>query len=169
MRKPLGTVGAVAALAAAVGACWAIGIAHPVPDPTPRGDQLGMEDGETRDEYVARANASIGEDLAAAPAYALVSFQQPVAAEEAARVVEGVERVNAVVAKQHAPVAVPEPVAGATRADVFARAVGDDIAALVVRDSSEVLRAVAQNPGVLAVEALPPDAVWGAFGVREVR
>lgn len=40
------------------------------------------------------------------------------------------------------------------------------VIALVVRGTTAQLREVAQAPGVRAVEALPPDAVWERFAVR---
>lgn len=40
------------------------------------------------------------------------------------------------------------------------------IIGLVVRAGTGALRAVADEPGVRAVEALPADAVWGRFAVR---
>lgn len=160
---------AAAGLAAVVAVSWVVGVLNPVPQPVPRGDQLGMEDGETRSEYAARAALTLPEANDGGKVFALVSFTQPVSAGQAADAVEGVGRVNAVVAKQYAPVAVPEPTYGATRADVIDAAVDGPVAALVVHDRGEVLRAVGGRQGVLAVEALPPDAVWGSFGVREMR
>lgn len=49
------------------------------------------------------------------------------------------------------------------------RAGAPAIIGLVVRGSTDSLRAVATRPGVRAVEALPPDAVWGRFAVRPLQ
>lgn len=143
---------------------WLIGAMNPAAQPHPQGDMLGMQRGETVQEYQRRVAGSIGEETA----FALVTFDPALDAAEAARVVDGAERVSAVVVKQKAPIVVPEPAAGATRAEVFARVADGPITSVVVRADGAALRAMAAEQAVFAVEALPPDAVWGAFGIAEV-
>lgn len=147
----------------------------------PQGDMLGTESGESFSAYVARADASLA--AADGPAYALVTFAQPVEPARAAEVLEQVGRVNAMIVASASPFPLPEPIAGETREDVFQReldriayslaGIGDvpvpeRIDAVVVRDGGDVLRAVAARPEVVTVEVLPPDAAWGRFGVRPV-
>lgn len=154
----------VAAVLLAIAALWAIGVANPPTPSTLQGDVLGMQPGETAQEYAQRAAGTMQDQRA----FALVTFLEAVSAARAAEAVEGVGRVNGIVVKQKVPIAVPEPAEGLTRADVFRRAAGEEIAALIVYDGPDTLQAVAGRDGVLAVEALPPDAVWGAFTVGEV-
>lgn len=161
---------------ALVAGLWALGVAAQ-PAPTYQGDQLGMEQRESPQEYVARARASISEGEEAV--WALVSFQGELSPAEAADVVEPVRRVSAVVFPGAPPRPIPEPVAGRSRAEVFtheadrARAAGFDVAdspqSVLVKDAPAVLRAIAADSRVFAVEALPPDARVGTFGISPVR
>lgn len=147
------------------------------------GDMLGQETAEPLAQYVARA----GESLEMAPAgeevFALVTFSAQLGATRAAEVLSEVDRVNAMVMLSAAPMGLPEPIAGETRGDVFSRqleqiqrsldGIGDiqaptEINGVIVRDEGEDLRALAEDPDVLSVEALPVDAGWGHFGVRPV-
>ncbi|QGU04985.1 hypothetical protein [Corynebacterium comes] len=147
----------------------------------PQGDMLGTESGEPFSSYVGRADRSLAD--ADQSAYALITFAQPLTPAEAESVLTGIGRVNAMIVALASPFALPEPIAGETRADVFQReldriadslaGVGDvpvpeRIDAVVVRDTGDVLRAVAGAPEIAAVEVLPPDAAWGRFGVRPV-
>ena len=79
------------------------------------GDIVGM-DGETPAAYQQRARATL--ETADTPAFALITFTDPLSAAEAARILEPLPRVNARVTETIV-VPLPEPVAGATRADVF--------------------------------------------------
>jgi hypothetical protein len=149
----------------------------------PQGDMLGMDSGESFGDYAARAQDSLLDAPADQPAFALLTFTEPLAPAEAADVLEPLGRVNAMIIALAAPFDLPEPVAGETREDVFQRqldriahslsGVGDvpvpeRIDAVVAYDTGEVLREVAEAPGIVTVEVLPPDAAWGRFGVRPV-
>lgn len=148
----------------------------------PNGDMLGTEAGESFEDYSARA----AESLAAAtdPAYALITFAEPLTPAEAAEVLEPLDRVNALVVALAPPFALPEPVDGETRADVFDRELGrigdsltgignvpvpERVDAVVAHDTGDTLRVVATDDAVDTIEVLPPDAAWGRFGVRPVQ
>lgn len=147
------------------------------------GDTVGIENGETLESYVARADATV-EEGGAEERFALVTFTQPVDAGHAAAVLGDVQRVSAMIIGRGAPIALPEPLAGEGRGAVFHRtfnnigqALGsgqfpvpapETMTAVVVWDAGEVLQELANNADVLAVEALPPDAAWGQFGIRPV-
>lgn len=147
------------------------------------GDMLGQDSAESLSGYVARA----GESLVAAPAdenaFALVTFTEPQTPADAGGVLTDVTRVNALVLLSAAPMPLPEPVDGETRADVFNRqlemvqrsldGIGDvqaptRINGVIVWDDGDTLRELAADAAVLAVQALPADAGWGHFGVRPV-
>lgn len=155
--------------------------AKPMP---PNGDMLGMDTGESFEQYRERAAAS----LAAAPAddevFALVTFTGPQTPTAAGELLEPVGRVNAMIVDLAPPYPLPEPVEGENRADVFERELGrigdslagignvptpDELDAVVVWDDGDVLRELAGEGEVAAVETLPPDAAWGRFGVRPVQ
>lgn len=167
-----------AAVALAVAGLWALGSSaiRNAPAPTYQGDKVGIEQGETLDEYRQRARESLRD--ATGPTWALVTFAAPLDPGDAAQGVAPVARVSAVVFLEEAPRAVPEPVAGEGRAEVFAREAGrsaaetgeapQGVAGVLVRDEAEVLREVAGDPRVVAVEALPADARWGAFAIAPV-
>ena len=125
------------------------------------GDIVGM-DGETPAAYQQRARATL--ETADTPAFALITFTEPLSAAEAARILEPLPRVNARVTDTIV-VPLPEPVAGATRADVFG---SDSIPGVVAYAPGDALRKVAQNERVFAIEVLPADAAWGRFGIRPV-
>ena len=131
------------------------------------GDQLGPDNGETRQEYVERAAATLAAFDAAGPTFALVSFRFPVDATRAADAVASAPRANAVIVGNTAPVAVPEPAGESiNRTAVFAAVSRDGIGGVVVHANGEVLRGIAQHPDVAAVEPVPSDAAWGGFAVR---
>ena len=149
----------------------------------PQGDMLGMDSGEGFGDYAARAGTTLLDAPADEPAFALLTFAQPLAPAEAAPVLEPLDRVNAMIIALASPFALPEPIAGETREDVFGReldriaaslaGVGDvpvpeRIDAVVVHDTGDVLREVAEAPEIITAEVLPPDAAWGRFGVRPV-
>lgn len=181
-RRSLSTrvVAIIAATALAVGAVGAVGVFGPQPKPTIQGDQLGPERDEPLADYQARAAATL-DGLGDEPTHALVSFERGLSPTEAATAVGDVDRVSAVIIGQAAPIPVPEPVDGADRAEVFdtvlhrvaqsLEGVGDvraprTLNAVVVYDNADTLRNLATHADVLAVEAVPADAAWGAFAIR---
>ncbi|EEI78770.1 hypothetical protein [Corynebacterium striatum] len=143
-----------------------------------QGDLLGP-DNESRADYVERVAGSVA--TADEPTYALVSFRESLNAQQVNAVVEPATRMNAIIIGMAAPIAVPEPVNGASRADVIDteitrlrdsyQGVGQvevpsKIDAVIVWSDGDSLRTIAQNNMVEAVEAAPSDAAWGTFGVR---
>lgn len=143
-----------------------------------QGDQLGPDGAETAAEYRERAEASLAQ--ADKHAYALVAFNKPLSPHDVSEALQPIERMDAIVIGLAAPIAVPEPVAGAERADVidsvFARVaaqandMGEEVPtrvdAVVVYSAGTQLRALAADPRVETVEVAPDDAAWGSFGVR---
>lgn len=157
---------------------YAVGLATPAQPPVLQGDTLGLQPGEGWEEYEGRAEASLSES--SAPAFALVTFVAPQEPAEAARAVAPAGRVDALMLADAPTQPIPEPPTGQTRAEVLAReaerlaragaANGVEldpraIVAVVVRDDGDTLRAIAGDDTVRAVEVLPPDAVWGTFGI----
>ena len=136
---------------------WGVGLANPPVPPVLQGDTLGPEDGER--EYLVRAEVSV--EAAEEPAFALVMFRAPLSGREAADAVSAARRASAVIAG--AMITVGEPPAGEPRGDIFANATDEPVDAVVIHGSGDELRQVARQPEVWAVEALPSDAVWGAF------
>lgn len=147
------------------------------------GDQLGQDSSEAVSEYRERAGISLEQAPTEEPAYALVTFTEALPATRAGDLLAEIRRVNAMIMLSAPAMALPEPVAGQSRAEVFERqfdqverslggigAVGLDreLNAVVVRDTGGALRTLAQSPEVFSVEVLPPDAAWGAFGIRPV-
>ena len=66
-------------------------------------------------------------------------------------------------------IALPEPVAGATREDVFRRWAGDaPIAGLIVYTGGSAKEKIRSDQRVMCVESLPTDAAWGKFGIKPV-
>lgn len=147
------------------------------------GDVVGMENSESLEEYVKRAHASL-DGIDDAPRFALVTFTAPTPPRDVALALADVHRVSAMIVGLGAPIALPEPLAGEDRSAPIHRSlerVGqslshgqfpvpapETITAVLVWDTGTNLQALASQPGVLAVEALPPDAAWGQFGVRPV-
>lgn len=166
MRKFAAPVAVLAALAVALvltAGIWWLGT-RPGFEPAPQGDQLGPDAGESAEEYAQRALISMRNADDNDPVFALVTFSQPVSAEEAADLLAPIRRVNAVVPLESYPI----PVGEGDRAHNFAVATSDDLTGVVVWDTGAVLRALAEHERVWSVETLPPDAVWGAFGIRPV-
>ncbi|MBC3185248.1 hypothetical protein H7347_01425 [Corynebacterium sp. zg-331] len=142
------------------------------------GDSVGIEKEESYPEYQARAAASLRDAPGDQQAYALVVFRDWLDPERAGALVEPLARVSAEVVDAVHVTALPEPVAGAPRAETLAlgmertRAVYDTaeprLSAVVVRDTGAGLRAWADEhrDELTAVEVLPADAVWGLFGIR---
>ncbi|WP_115686199.1 hypothetical protein [Corynebacterium senegalense] len=141
--------------------------------PVPAGDRLGREASESWSSYEERAAASLLDAPPATDVFALVTFERGRGTAEAAAALEGADRVNAVAFPDQAARPVPEPVAGESREDVFRRAAGPgpnpEVAGVVVHADGPTLRAIAGREGVAAVEALPVDAVWGAFAIATTR
>ena len=141
------------------------------PDPSYHGVVYTDSFGEAA--YIARCRNT---RIDAADSFALVTFTQPLGAREAAEIVgfagsggSGVGRVSAVVPYENAPVALPEPVAGATREDVFRRWAGDaPIAGLIVYTNGSAKEKIRSDQRVMCVESLPADAAWGKFGIKPV-
>ena len=137
------------------------------------GDSVGRNNGESIEAYIARCRNT---RIDAADSFALVTFTQPLGAREAAEIVgfagsggAGVGRVSAVVPYENAPVALPEPVAGATREDVFRRWAGDaPIAGLIVYTNGSAKEKIRSDQRDMCVESLPADAAWGKFGIKPV-
>lgn len=156
----------------------AFGLLGTQPRSALQGDQLGPDGTETAAEYRERAEASLAQ--ADKPAYALVGFNKPLSPHDVSEALQPIQRMDAIVIGLAAPIAVPEPVSGAERADVieavFARVdeqAGDmgeeaptEVDAVVVYSEGSQLRALAADPRVETVEVAPDDAAWGSFGVR---
>ena len=156
----------------------AFGLLGTQPRTALQGDQLGPDGTETAAEYRERAEASLAQ--ADEPAYALVGFSEPLSAQEVSDALRPIQRMDAIVIGLAAPIAVPEPVTGATRADVIdtvlfrvadhAGDMGEEapakVDAVVVYSGGSQLRALASDPRVDTVEVAPEDAAWGSFGVR---
>ncbi|WJY68382.1 hypothetical protein [Corynebacterium auris] len=163
-------IGAAAAVVIGVAGLVALGESVQVP-PVPAGDQLGRETGETWEEYARRAADSLDWAPAEEPVFALVTLAPGAGPAEAAAALEGVGRVNAAVFEGQAARPVPEPTGDEGRAEVFARAAAragvdpGSVVGAVMYAPGRQAREVAQRTGVAAVEALPPDAVWGAFAI----
>lgn len=147
------------------------------------GDMLGQDVSETREDYLVRAAESLAAAPAGQEAFGLITFTEPATPAEASVALQDLRRVNAMVMLSAAPMGIPEPVAGETRAEVFNReidrvdhslaGIGEitaprEINAVVAWDSGEAFRRVSGAESVLAVEVLPADASWGRFGVRPV-
>lgn len=156
----------------------AFGVFGTQPRTAVQGDQLGPDGAETAAEYRKRAEVSLAQ--ADEPAYALVGFREGLSPQDVSDALRPIERMDAIVVGLAAPIAVPEPVVGAERADVIdsvlarvagqARDIGEEapekVDAVVVYSGGSQLRALASDPRVNTVEVVPEDAAWGSFGVR---
>lgn len=171
----------LAGVALALGGVYAVGAVTPAHQVAVQGDTLGRQPGEGAGEYAARSGASLSNS--SQPAFALVTFNTPLEPPAAERAVAAAPRVSALLLVDAPPQPIPEPSPGQTRADVFAREAlrvaaaaerngvelnPGRVAAVVVRADGGTLRAIAADGNVKAVEVLPPDAVWGAFGISPV-
>lgn len=144
--------------------------------PTPiNGDVLGAESAESTQDYVLRAQHSLQQQLDDDPqalGYALVTFNSPLTAQEAGQLLEKQQRVNALMVSEKPVLALPEPIAGVTRGETFTQQLDmhnlpdAKIQAVVVRGRYVDVEKLVANDAVLAVEVLPPDAVWLQFSVR---
>ncbi|GAA1178957.1 hypothetical protein CGLAUT_08180 [Corynebacterium glaucum] len=179
MRRLATALAAALGIILVVAGVYVVGLRTQPHAPTLQGDTLGRNQGESWEEYASRTKPSISESSS----FALVTFDTPRRAEEAAAIVREVRRVNALLLIDAPFQPIPEPTTGQNRADVFqreaerlaaqGRANGiqldpEAIAAVVVYDNGATLRALADAEGVRALEALPPDAVWGSFAIWPV-
>lgn len=137
------------------------------------GDVVGPDLHENAQDYQNRAHSTLQEAPADQAAYALIAFRQPLNAEAAGKLLEGLHRVNAIVPTNAAPVPLPEPTEGVSRAEVLEREwqrVGLDapasIEAVIAYDTGDALRSLAASPEISSIEVLAPDAAWGRFGIR---
>ena len=153
---------ALALVLALVAGFWLVGEANPPAPPVLQGDQLGPENGETAQQYVQRAAATLDHDEAS---FALITFGRPLGPDEAATALEPAPRVSALVVPGVAPVVVPEASIGKMRIDVLRSATASPIAGAVVFAPRTQLERINATDTVLAVEMLPADAVWGAFSI----
>ncbi|WPF65411.1 MULTISPECIES: hypothetical protein [unclassified Corynebacterium] len=145
--------------------------------PPLNGDSVGIEEEESYADYQARAAASLKAASAEEPSYALVVFRDWLDPEQAGDLVEPLARVSAEVVDAAHIAPLPEPVAGATRAEVLNlgmertlaehRNAEPRLSAVVVRDTGDALRewAAEHEESLTAVDVLPADAVWGFFGI----
>lgn len=153
---------AIAVVLALVAGFWLVGEANPPAPPVLQGDQLGPENGETAQQYVQRAAATLDHDEAS---FALVTFDRPLDPDDAAAALEPAPRVSALVVPGVAPVVVPEASIGKMRIDVLRSATASPIAGAVVFAPRTQLERINATDTVFAVEMLPADAVWGAFSI----
>lgn len=142
------------------------------------GDQLGQDPGESFSSYRERAADSLAAAEEGEESFALITFARPLTARGASDLLSDIERVNTMMVGQAVPLALPEPVDGATRADVFAQQfdlldsfLGPapapyQLTAVTAYDDPAAFRALDGHDDVAAVEVLPPDAMWGNFGIR---
>lgn len=174
------TVGVIAGIALVIAGVYGVGLFTQPHPPTLQGDSLGREEGESWEAYAARSERSAA-SISKSPSFALVTFETPLSPSQAARTVREAGRVSALLLIDAPFQPIPEPPTGHSRADVFEREAAllaaqgeangieldpEAIAAVVVYDDGETLRSIAAKSEVGAVEALPPDAVWGAFAIR---
>ena len=148
----------------------------------PQGYALGPEPGEDYTEYARVANNSLRE-AGMSKVFGLVVFNQPLSPQQVDELVPaGWGRVNAIIATGTQPLETPEPVPGASRADVIQRTLDNATAghtdltaprtldAIVAYAPGETLRTLGENPAsskfIKSVELAPPDAVWGHVGIR---
>lgn len=137
------------------------------------GDVVGPDLHESAQDYRTRAQETLDQAPADQPGYALIAFRQPMNAEAAGKILDTLQRVNAIVPSDAAPVSLPEPTAGVSRAEVLEREwkrVGLEpparIEAVMAYDTGDALRALAGSADISSIEVLAPDAAWGRFGIR---
>ncbi|MGP9725073.1 hypothetical protein ACT3SZ_13765 [Corynebacterium sp. AOP40-9SA-29] len=146
------------------------------------GDMLGPDNSETLDEYVTRAGTTL-RDTSDEARWALVTPAEPAGTQELTEIFSGMSgmRVSTLL-YANSRWEIAEPADGHRRADVFAAArdqvaanagAGEDDPALdvlgvLVHATPDDLATLDDREDVLAVEALPPDASYGRFGLRAV-
>lgn len=147
------------------------------------GDTLGPDNSESVEQYVERAEGTVDGMSGDEARWALVTPVEPAGTEALAEAFSGLSelRVSTLLAGE-IQWTVPEPADGYRRADVFDTAreqiAGNagtaqdddalDVLGVLVHGTPTQLRDVDGRAGVLAVEALPPDAAYGRFGLRPV-
>lgn len=149
------------------------------------GDMLGPDNSETLDEYVTRAGTTWQDtaDTSEEARWALVTPVEPAGTQELTEIFSGMSgmRVSTLL-YANSRWEIAEPADGHRREDVFAGArdqvaanagAGEDDPALdvlgvLVHATPDGLAALDDREDVLAVEALPPDASYGRFGLRPV-
>lgn len=177
--RTLGELLVVAALLA--GLLWLAG-GDDYTRPRPfAGDHLGQHAQQPDAEYQSLADDSLDAALAGAPghnAFAMVSFTEPLTSAEAGELVGDLHRVGTVITQDLQILALPEPTDASThsaagaRGEVFANvlaaasgATTPGIIAIVAYDTPSRLAPLVHTQHVYAVEVLPPDAVFGQFGI----
>lgn len=181
--RTLGELLVVASLLA--GLMWLVGgddYARPRPF---AGDHLGQHAQQPDAEYQSLADDSLATALADAPghnAFAMISFTEPLTSAEAGELAADLHRVGTVITQDLQILALPEPtdastyIAAGSRAEVFANVLANTVSAasdattpgiiaVVAYDTPRHLAPLANSPHVYAVEVLPPDAVFGQFGI----
>lgn len=153
------------------------------PERNINGDALGQAAEESFDDYAQRAAETLEQAPADQNAYSLITFSDALTTDEASEVTAELGRVNAMIVGRAAPYPLPEPIEGSDRSDVYDQQleyiagslagignvpVPETMTAVVAWDDGEALRDVAGREEVATVEVLPPDAVWGFFGVQPV-
>ncbi|MDO4928353.1 MAG: hypothetical protein Q3976_04745 [Corynebacterium sp.] len=168
---------AITSIALLLGGLFLLGLLAPQPQATINGDTLGRWSGETTSEYVQRAAQSLDDVDATQPSFALLTFAEPLDNAGMQALLgdpnfPDFTRVNSLVIGSAAAIDLPEPTADATRMDVIRQQLGfqglpvANCVGLVVYAPQEQLAQAAELEEVLAVQALPSDARWGAFGIR---
>ena len=153
MKQVIAALGCLACLAG----IYLLGLNTGI-DPHPMGDQRGPDNGESAREYEQRAQASLEE--ADEPAFALITFASPLDPADAADLLEDVRRVNQIIVADKAPISVGEM---PDRTQVFG---SEPLIAVVVWEGGNTLRSLVTDPRIATIDVLPPDAMWGTFGVR---
>ncbi|PMC64472.1 hypothetical protein CJ203_05545 [Corynebacterium tuscaniense] len=153
MKRVLAALGCLACLAG----IYMLGLTTGI-DPNLMGDQLGPDNNESAMEYAQRSQDSLAE--ANEPAFALVTFSSPLAPADAATLLRDVRRVNQIIVADAAPITVGEM---PDRTQVFGT---EPLIAVVVWEEGDVLRSLVRDPRIAIIDVLPPDAVWGTFGIR---
>lgn len=168
---------AVASVLIMLVALFILGLRGDATEPPTNGDTLGRFPGETVQDYQQRAAQSLADREPAESSYALLTFTKELDDAALAALLSQPEfpdfpRVNAVIVGSAAAIDLPEPTADATRISVIQQQLENHglpvraVAGLVVHAPTTQLQQAAQLPEIAAVEALPPDAIWGRFSVR---
>lgn len=168
---------AITSIALLLGGLFLLGLLAPHPQATINGDTLGRWSGETTSEYVQRAAQSLDDVDTTHPSFALLTFVDPLESTGMQELLDDPNfpdfpRVNALVVGSAAAIELPEPTGNATRMDVIRQqldfqgiAVANCVGLVVYAPREQLIQAT-ELAEVLAVEALPSDARWGAFGIR---
>lgn len=150
---------------------------YTVPRTYINGDTLGRDGSESIPEYLQRADTALEEAPENTELWALVTFTGILSPEQAAELLAPATRVGSIVADIGAPIAVPEPIAGYTRADVFrdhldrmnASGLGlRGMTGAVVYTEKDNLEQIKNQAEVLSVEPAPEGASRSRIGVHTV-